>query len=172
MQVSGEISFNSVQFSGYAGFDEAKFCGDAKFFMAKFDQFATFARAHFCKAANFGATRVERAFTLEGATFDGAPDFVQAHFEEAPRLDNIRVRARMIDPAPEHMSNSEMPSSHRTKAKPAIARSYAARAARGAWRRVLRADCDMVARFRALKRIAIQGHDADREVRAARFAND
>jgi hypothetical protein len=50
---------------------------------------------------------------------------------------------------------------------------------KGVRRRIISADHNVAARFRALKRLAIQGHDADREqeffareVQAARFAAD
>ncbi|MEJ2117520.1 MAG: pentapeptide repeat-containing protein, partial [Alphaproteobacteria bacterium] len=166
-QFSGVAWFGSAQFSGDAWFGSAQFSGDAGFFMAKFANFATFDKAYFQRVANFGAIRGERGFSLADATFELVPNFIQAHFEEAPRLDNIRVRARMIDPPPAKITRWQR------------LRSYPTRALVGAWRRIFAADSDAPARFRALKRLAIQGHDADREheffgreICAARFVTD
>jgi len=62
--------------------------------------FATFENAQFFGDADFSAIRGERAFDLAGATFEKVPDFIQAHFEEAPRLGNIQVRGRIVESAP------------------------------------------------------------------------
>ena len=43
-------------------------------------------------------------------------------------------------------------------------RTWPVRAAKGAWRRVREGDADIPAQWRALKRLAIQGHDTEREL--------
>ena len=63
------------------------------------------------------------------------PDFIQAHFAEAPRLDNSHIRPGFIEP-------------------------------RRFWDRLfprVNGDVDRSARYRALKRLAIDGHDHVRE---------
>lgn len=176
-QFSGAAWFDEAQFSGAALFMSAKFAKDAQFFMTKFDQFASFEDARFCKGANFGAIRGERGFSLANVTFERVPDFIQAHFEEAPRLDNIHVRARIVDLAPEPLPTPD--ASRWGTVKTALSHAYLTRFGHGVLRRIFAADSDVPARFRALKRLAIQGHDADREheffaseVRAARFTCD
>ena len=179
-QFSGSASFRRAQFSGTAWFggaqfvtnaffDHVKFRGSATFFLAKFEHFASFADARFCKGANFGAIRGERAFLLAEAEFDGVPDFIQAHFEEAPRLDNIRVRACMIDPPPEDTPEPseekpepredapEVPSLPATDGNAApsgrwarLRNSRIARAANGASRRVTAAKSSVARRTRAV----------------------
>ncbi len=114
--------------------------------------------------------RGERAFSMADAVFEAVPDFIQAHFEEAPRLDNMHVGGRLL--------TSEIPQkdkklSRRVKLHRKLkSRSYA-------YRRITNADYNMPARWRALKRLAIEGHDTDREleffsgeIRSARFAGD
>jgi hypothetical protein len=104
------------------------FHASADFFQANFGSFASFHSSSFDGRANFTAIVAEKAFTIEKSKFKVLPDFIQAHFQEAPRLDNVEV--------PTH----------------------------GFWRSLGgRGDPDLAARYRALKRLAIQGHDHDRE---------
>ncbi|MEJ2125313.1 MAG: hypothetical protein P8Y47_11050, partial [Alphaproteobacteria bacterium] len=134
----------------------------------EFYRFSSFDNAHFLSSANFGAIRGERGFSLANATFEHVPDFIQAHFEEAPRLDNIHVHARMIDPPATFLEEITQPPL-----------SWFPRFISGAWHRIWHADKNNPARFRTLQRLAIQGHDADREheffgreICAARFVTD
>ncbi len=132
---SGDARFDSATFSGNAGFDSATFSGDARFAQAKFGGYTSFAEATFDRLANFSAAQGERRFTLCGAQFDEVPDFIQAHFAEAPRLDNSHIRPGFIEP-------------------------------RRFWDRLftrVKEDADRSARYRALKRLAIDGHDHVRE---------
>ncbi len=85
-------------------------------------------------AANFGAIEGRSAFSLAGATFLAVPDFIQAHFAEAPRLDDLRIEPRRFWP-------------------PTLAGVKAH----------FKGDPDLSARWRALKRLAVQGHDHERE---------
>jgi uncharacterized protein YjbI with pentapeptide repeats len=114
-------AFDSATFSDFARFENATFRGAADFSQARFSGLTTFAKAAFDSAAHFEATQAERGFTLAEARFADVPDFTQAHFSEAPRLDDMQVGSRSAD------------------------------------RRSL------PARFRALKRLAVQGHDHGRE---------
>jgi hypothetical protein len=91
-----------------------------------FAGYTTFAKSHFKGAANFQAMKAERAFSLESTSFEAVPDFIQAHFAEAPRLDNANFKNL------------------------------------GGDRR--QADTSLPARFRALKRLAVSGHDTEREL--------
>ena len=62
------------------------------------------------------------SFSLADALFLAVPDFTEAHFDEAPRLDNVDVKPNY------------------------------------------KGDKDLPAQWRALKRLAIQGHDHEREL--------
>jgi len=89
--------FSRATFEGRAGFDGATFKGWAGFSQVDFLQHVNFGHAKFEKEANFEAIEAKRAFNLAGVRFGAAvPNFSQAHFTEAPRLDHIEVR-----PAPE-----------------------------------------------------------------------
>jgi uncharacterized protein YjbI with pentapeptide repeats len=116
---SGNAVFTKASFLGYAQFDKATFSQRAWFTLARFESYTKFSDTSFKNAANFVAMRGESFFSLSGVTFHEAPDFEQAHFAEAPRLDASR---------------------YPDKAKPGE-----------------------TARWRALKRLAVQGHDHERE---------
>ena len=105
---------------------------------------------------------------MAGARFYVVPDFIQAHFEEAPRLDNLEVVARIVarHPRPEQKeAKSWWLKRWRTlRYVGGAARTWPKRAGRGIWRRLWRADRDIPLRWLALKRLAIQAHDTDREL--------
>jgi hypothetical protein len=129
----GTAFFWSAAFSGKAAFVKTRFRAEADFALATFKQYAIFQEASFAKNATFEAIRSDRGFTMAGAVFCDVPNFIQAHFEEAPSLDDLIVVARQTLPA----------------------------------------------RWRALKRLAIQGHDTDRElefhaheIRSQRYVSD
>jgi len=126
---------------------------------------------------------------MAGAKFEDVPDFIQAHFEEAPRLDNLAVAGRWVPRHP-RLERDETGSRRRlawraAKYTTARARTWPGRVLKGA--RQSLADGfpaegtarNMPARWRALKRLAIQGHDTDRELefharelRSQRFAGE
>jgi len=182
----GKAVFESVHFSGNAFFTQTVFFKTADFSLAKFDQYAGFDAAEFHGAANFNAMRGDKAFAMADAVFKVVPDFIQAHFEEAPRLDNVHVTVRMIRACPDYKprrdsDGRQIAPNWGERTGHAIERwgSWPGRFAKGAWRRATEADRDIPARWRALKRLAIQAHDQDREhaffageVRSARFAGD
>ena len=133
--------FEKATFTRHARFGGAMFSGDAGFGEVTFNGFTSFADTSFDRDADFSGIRSERAFTLAGATFRQVPDFVQAHFEEAPRLDNSLFRLRPVG--------------------------------------LFDGQEDAPARYRALKRLAIQGHDHESEMKffageitRARFVTD
>ena len=89
---SSVAHFVQAIFFGQAEFDCVTFTGDALFQDAIFERYATFGASTFASKASFTAIDAKRAFDLAGADFETeVPDFTQAHFEEAPRLDNIAV---------------------------------------------------------------------------------
>jgi hypothetical protein len=155
----GEADFSDAEFRSFAAFDDADFRGpawfhkldaaDMRFKNAVFQEDVVFRgaslrhnvafeNAQFEKEADFEAVEVRRGFYLDQAKFTRVPNFIQTHFEEAPRLDNFVIRSHSSNRGPE-----------------------------------------VSAYWRALKRLAIQGNDTDREleffsqeIRSARFAGD
>jgi len=82
----------SATFRGDADFRSARFRGDAVFQTANFESVTAFTAAVFDGPATFQAIQSKRAFSLARATFFEVPDFIQAEFSEAPRLDNLHIR--------------------------------------------------------------------------------
>jgi Pentapeptide repeats (9 copies) len=148
-------NFNDTVFSQTANFADVNFRSGASFSQSTFSGFTIFSDAVFHKSADFSAIRSDRAFTLAEATFHGMPDFIQAQFAEAPRLDNMHLRTALSEPV------SFWP---RCKARAA---------------RLIQGDESGPACYRSLKRLAIQGHDHESEmkffageVKSARFVTD
>jgi hypothetical protein len=201
---SGYADFRSATFSGNAYFESATFNGNATFALANFRQHATFAASRFEAEASFNAISGERGFDMAHAVFEAVPDFIQAHFAEAPRLDNLKVHGRWMKrharPAsqeaeePQAGELAEEPEEDtcepkwrarwqavQRRARRSVAtgwravrregrylggrlRTKPARVAKGAWRRLWEDHADLPASWRALKRLAIQGHDSEREL--------
>jgi hypothetical protein len=179
----GPAWFRSLQTINAANFNGAVFHEQVWFRQANFLGSAHFHRAHFKKPADFVGLTSHSFFEMDGVVFEQIPDFIQAHFEEAPRLDNLTVIESMVPPHP--IPEREVPKTASARCWRSISfsigriRTWPGRITRGIWRRVSDADRDAPARWRALKRLAIQGHDTDREleffsgeVRSARFAGD
>ncbi|MBI4724984.1 MAG: pentapeptide repeat-containing protein [Rhodomicrobium sp.] len=191
---SGYTRFNSAAFSGpalFGGqtftndvfFNGAAFQAEADFALATFERVAQFNGACFLGPADFNAVWGKRTFSLSAASFEGVPDFIQAHFEEAPRLDNVQVVGRMIAPHPrpgcKETESRWIKLWREARYAGGRAWTWPRRAKVGISWRVLAADRDIPARWLALKRLAIQAHDTDRELefharqeRSARFAGD
>lgn len=151
--------FDETIFHGNTVFSGTTFDSGVQFTRATFSGWTIFDKTHFAGHAGFTAIRVTGAFDLANARFERVPDFVQAHFDEGPRLDHIRVRERMTEPG--------------------RAWTFPARLSKGVYRRVFHPRPDVPVRYRALRRLAIQGLDSDRalsffagEVRSARLNGD
>lgn len=144
-KISGNTWFDSSVFEGVADFDSADFRGNVSFSGAKFqgpawladaifEKRADFEESEFLDEADFGAVQGKSAFLLADARFvSKMPNFVQATFAEAPRLDNVWIRPRRR----QHIFRT--------------IKSF------------FKGDLDDGAHWRALKRIALQGHDHVRE---------
>ena len=88
--------FDGVTFEGAARFDRATFGATAVFFQSTFESYTTFEKALFKRRSNFSAIAVKRAFTLAGAKFQQVPDFIQANFAQAPRLDDLSIEPQSL----------------------------------------------------------------------------
>ena len=160
-------------------FNNARFGpGRADFSLATFKRVAQFDGAAFEGEADFNTVLGERNFSMAGARFEGVPDFIQAHFSEAPRLDNVKVKGRMLEAQEKEPEKGEKLSLRKRLHRKWQHKSTLYRRATSGLSKdsPLR---DIPTRWRALKRLAIQGHDTDRElaffsgeVRSARLAGD
>lgn len=126
--------FINTKFTGDAYFNESTFIGNTRFSQAVFESFTTFRDAIFKKDATFVAMRGQSFFTLKGSKFFSVPDFEQAHFEEAPQLDNSYFPTTTCE-------------------------------LRGWQGWFSLSGGDTPARWRALKRLAVQAHDHERELK-------
>lgn len=184
--------FMYTTFSGRAIFRDTLFRQAAYFSLTKFVQFAGFERTRFCNGADFYAIRAERGFSMADAYFEHVPDFIQAHFEEAPRLDHVAVRGQTIPSFPmlekrRRGDGEEIEPTvceitwYRLRQKATLPWRTLA----GSWRRLRRGMAkkddlhNIPARWRALKRLAIHAHDQEREleffareIRSTRFLHD
>jgi uncharacterized protein YjbI with pentapeptide repeats len=133
----GSAKFIGAQFRGKVWFDQATFAHNVWFSNAHFYHGnkpidpATGRELTHDVAPDFSGITAERAFALDGTKFDVLPNFTQASFAEAPRLDNLTL-APTVEPGD-------------------FMRSFR------------RTDRSVASRYRALKRLAIQGHDHERE---------
>ncbi len=160
--------FESATFTLGAWFNNVRFTSTAFFESADFRGNTSFVESCFNRNASFYAIRGERGFDMAGTVFEDVPDFVQAHFEEAPRLDNVKVYGCWIErhqrperKSPEILRQCRWYAARRFGRR---VRTWPVRAAKGGWRRVWVGNADIPARWRALKRLAIQGHDTEREL--------
>ena len=89
------VDFEEARFLSDAAFNGGRFKGEAVFRLVDFLGRAHFAHTRFSGPADFEAMHSKRSFDLDGAVFvHEVPNFNQAHFSEAPRLDQIAVRPR------------------------------------------------------------------------------
>ena len=130
----GDVRFTRAQFYNDAIFTKAKFTAYVEFNQAIFESNTKFLGAIFEKDSAFVAIKGVSFFTIEQAEFYAVPDFSQASFAEAPRLDNSYFH-------PASMNRNE-----------------------GARLRASGDRRDVTARWRALRRLAIQAHDHEREL--------
>ena len=150
-QFRGQAGFDGVTFKGEADFDVVIFKGIAWFRLCRFLGAASFSRCRFAAVANFSAIDSVRAFSLAETKFQAVPDFIQAHFSEAPRCDDLTVAAgsfwrRVLSNAKWRLTGGSDPTDTN---KPKSLFQMA--------------DPHLPARWRALKRLAIQGHDNEHE---------
>ena len=164
---TGDAWFGEATFTGNTWFIEVTFAGNAEFPQTVFGGRTSFDKVKFKQEANFHAIDVRSAFSLAGTTFRMVPDFIQAHFAEAPRLDNARIEP------PGLRSNALGSFQKRIRRRGTNAPFQASPPAEAAQNTLklgefiannFKGDPDRAARWRALKRLAIQGHDHAREL--------
>ncbi|MGH1407636.1 MAG: pentapeptide repeat-containing protein [Rhodomicrobiaceae bacterium] len=87
-----DLIFENTKFLKTLKFNGSVIKGLIDFKNAEFNYSSDFSATQFIKGANYSSIRSKGTFTLESAKFKNElPDFIQANFEEAPRLDNIEL---------------------------------------------------------------------------------
>ncbi len=145
-----------------ADFTRAKFNNDATFCHTRFKHQVSFNQFIFNKEINFYAAQIDGGFDLSGANFAVVPDFIQAHFLEAPGLDGVSI-PEDVPPLSKKAVIARIPQSG------IIGRSSESEAldspivSADAETRGMTVPSNLTARYRALKRMAIQAHDHKNE---------
>ncbi|MEO0810573.1 MAG: pentapeptide repeat-containing protein, partial [Pseudomonadota bacterium] len=144
----------------HAYFQRTKFRKTAGFERCQINSQITFAHARFDSTANFKGITSNVGFTLSEAYFHRVPDFTESVFHRPPRLDDVEVRPTWFGPVTEFSK----PENWRDRLL--------------FWRR-LKWDRDAPAKFRELKRFAIESQDGRselafhaEEIRSARWIKD
>ncbi len=87
--------FASSIFESEAMFEKATFEKDAKFGASIFEGGVSFNDTSFRAEAEFHAVRGNSIFTIAKVEFHEVPNFEQATFVQAPRLDNVKIEAQL-----------------------------------------------------------------------------
>lgn len=133
-----EANFNGARFCAAVDFTETTFKGDALFMGAKFDFDALFNKARFIlnaifdlsnffgpvdfeearfyQEARFNSICATSQFNLRFTKFAQVPEFVQAHFVEAPRLDHMIIK--IFSAADNNRGNRRIPRLYKIVEKP------------------------------------------------------
>ena len=165
---SGDASFGSATFTGDAWFGSATFTGDASFASATFTGDAWFASATFTGDAWFGSATFSGDARFGSATFSGDASFASATFRnftsfghakfqkqtsftgiKVERAFNMTGAAFVQVPAFSQADFKQAPDLDDVDFRPP-----------GFWRR---GDPKLIPLYRALRRMAIQGADYERE---------
>jgi uncharacterized protein YjbI with pentapeptide repeats len=136
--------FEGTTFASYARFREAIFDDDAWFDNASFGSYVTFREAEIFGRAKFHGAQFARSMSIHDTHFKQVPDFRQAHFTEAPIFQPRPLLPEAPSTEVPHIQHAGIPSYERVST--------------GKERH------NLSARYRALKRLAIQGHDYEFEV--------
>lgn len=183
-----EVRFDDAQFHGHADFHLAEFYGEASFWRAQFHrnadfdytQFssASFSDAHFhggaffndahFKNANFGAVQFHGDAVFSHAEFHGDAFFDSSSFESAAWFDNALFYSRAVFTAIKSggafdlgdAQFSKVPAFNQADFKQAPDLDKIRIPPRPFWRG---SDEKLIPQYRALKRLAVQGYDYERE---------
>ncbi len=163
----GPVRFDAAKFKGAAGFTQAKFLDNASFRKAKFSSPVDFVGATFQKAfhqlANFENVEFIQDVDFERARFGGLAKFRGSHFHRAANFKAISAESSFdMAGAQFHNNVPNLVQAHFPEAPrldhmrvPTVPELRRASLPVGTY---------ATARYRALKRLAIQGHDHDREL--------
>jgi hypothetical protein len=162
-----EAKFLTSDFHAFVDFTSVRFNGNANFKHASFESHADYSNVMFHKKVNFEAAFVNRSLNLAGAKFfSNVPNISQTNFLECPRLDHIEVL-----PAPKIKSPfswqryfwQEKHLDYLSRLTYRLSGEYP----KYIWNKFTntRREPDEEAQYRALKRLAIQAHDHENEMK-------
>jgi hypothetical protein len=154
---TGGASFASATFTGNTRFQSATFTGDAQFESATFTGGASFASATFTGDARFKSITFSGDARFRSATFQKFTAFGRATFEKAASFTGIKVE-RAFDMTGARFK--KVPSFNQADFKQAPDLDNVVFPLPGFWRR---GDAALIALYRAIRRMAIQGADYERE---------
>jgi uncharacterized protein YjbI with pentapeptide repeats len=177
-QIYGEAAFGRAQFHGKAAFGDTQFHGKARFRGAEFCGWADFGGAQFRRVAGLQEAQFQGQSDFGGASFESSASFQDARFgsKAKPELANFfAIKAdRAFDLTGAQFS--KVPAFNQADFKQAPDLDNVLFPPRPFWRG---GDTKLVPQYRAIKRLAIQGHDYEREqmafkgeLRARRWAID
>jgi hypothetical protein len=156
-----EVNFSGAIFTHEAYFYRTIFTQTAYFSYVTFECTTFFNNARFQYQADFTAMTAKSVFTIADAEFEThPPDFIQAHFLEAPRLDNIVMPAYAVMKQRTKAAKAavEIPETPTTSHEDLLDRKEEKRRAFSRF-----AATDM-AKWRVLQRMAEMGHDHPRKL--------
>jgi|GEM_PF-6934008 len=167
-QFKGETNFWLAQFDGEVDFRRTKFEEVAVFREVDFKRHVDFALAKFESTVDFEAILVKRAFSLAGVKFNSnIPNFTQANFSESPRLDNVKVLpAPKLKKSPFGWQRYFWTKNYLSYLMRLLNR-YLFQYSKYIWNKFTntRRNPNEEAHYRALKRLAIQAHDHENEMK-------
>lgn len=174
----GEGNFQYNTFGGYCDYGQSKFIGTSDFSNANFEgpvcfqkvdfeSHSDFSISSFSDVTDFEAILVKRAFSLADAEFTSSiPNFTQANFAESPRLDNVQI----IKPFIKRSRHTWLKYFWRKRFAFYLKWywcKYIWQHPKHVWNEFFntRRNPDEEAHYRALKRLAIQAHDHENEMK-------
>jgi len=146
----GDARFDRVVFNGHAGFEAAHFLSDAGFGQVQFNDVARFHSARFCKGVWLGQTNFHSYSNFINTIFDNIVSFEGMSADRAFILRGARFEKLIPDFS--QATFREAPNFEQVNFP-----------APRFWRAHHYSD---IARYRAMRRLAIQGHDHDAESKA------
>ena len=87
-----DVNFRDARFSRLVWFEKTTFSGDGVFDGTAFEGSSSFRDTSFQSSAAFSGITVLGVFALHSLDFRRVPDFVLAHFREAPAFDDVDLR--------------------------------------------------------------------------------
>jgi hypothetical protein len=170
---SGTAWFTSAVFSGTTSFDSSTFTGEAWFVSTIFSGYASFVSATFC-----GATRFESAAFSGGARFQSAAFQNSTNCREVKLLKETSFTGIKVDRTFDMTGAvfKQIPAFNQADFKQAPGLDNVAFPPPPFW---ATGDVELIAKYRALRRMAIQGADYERgqmafkgELRSRRWTTD
>jgi len=154
---TGPARFESATFAGDAGFERATFTGYASFGSATFTGDASFERATFAGNASFATPTFSGRARFGSATFQNSTSFGQAKFQKGASFTGIKVE-RAFDMTGAKFER--VPSFNQADFKQTPDLDAVDFPLPGFWRR---GEAALIPHYRALRRMAVQGADYERE---------